>query len=177
MAGGAKPDGPEPAPAATGALARPVPTEPAKPLPLPGAILFCCNHNAIRSPLAEALMKSLHGRRVFVQSCGVREHDEVDPFMTVVAGEIGIDMARHRPRSFEQMEAWGDDITSYDVIVALSPAAQRQALERVQGSSVEVLYWPTLDPSGIGESREQKLAAYRQTRDQVAGHLATTFGS
>ncbi|MEM9782168.1 MAG: low molecular weight phosphatase family protein [Pseudomonadota bacterium] len=142
---------------------------------MPGAVLFCCNHNAIRSPLAEALMKKYHGRRVFVQSCGVREHEEVDPFMIAAAAEIDVDMARHRPRSFEQMEAWGDDITSYDVIVALSPAAQRQALERTRSSSVEVLYWPTLDPSGIGESREQKLDAYRQTRDQIVARIEASF--
>lgn len=146
-------------------------------LALPGAVLFCCNHNVIRSPVAEALMKKLHGRRVFVQSCGVREHEEIDPFMATVAREIGLDVTRHRPRSFDQMEAWGDDITSYDLIVALSPAAQRQALERTRGASVEVLYWQTLDPSGIGETRDQKLDAYRQTRDQIARHLTEAFGA
>ncbi|MEM6680357.1 MAG: low molecular weight phosphatase family protein [Pseudomonadota bacterium] len=145
------------------------------PRPLPGAVLFCCNHNAIRSPFAEALMKRLHGRRVFVQSCGVREQDDPDPFMVSVASEMGLDMSRHRPRSFQDMESWGDDITSYDLIVALSPAAQRQALERTRTSSVEIEYWPTLDPSGIGESRAQKLDAYRQTRDQIDAMLRRAF--
>ena len=161
------------APAPDRAEAGPPPARPS----LPGSVLFCCNYNAIRSPFAEALMKKLHGRRVFVQSCGVRHEMEVSPFMVEVAGEIGIDMARHRPRSFEEMEEWGDDITSYDVIVALSPAAQRQALETTRMSSVEVLYWPTLDPEGIGETREQKLDAFRQTRDQIRMLLTRRFGS
>ncbi|MEM6487601.1 MAG: low molecular weight phosphatase family protein [Pseudomonadota bacterium] len=143
---------------------------------LPGAVLFCCTHNAIRSPVAEALLKQLHGRRVFVQSAGVRQMDEVDPFMAAAAAEIGLDISRHRPRSFEQVEAWGDDLGSYDLIVALSPAAQRQALERTRTASVDVDYWPTLDPSGIGETRDQKLDAYRQTRDQIRARIAQVFG-
>ncbi|MEO0959006.1 MAG: low molecular weight phosphatase family protein [Pseudomonadota bacterium] len=143
---------------------------------LPGAVLFCCNQNQIRSPYAEGLLKQLHGRKVFVQSCGVRESEEVDPFMAVVAAETGIDIAKHRPRSFDEMEAWGDDITGYDLIVALSPAAQRHALERTRAAAVDIEYWPVLDPSGIGESREQKLDAYRQTRDQILGLVRNTFG-
>ncbi|MEM6421041.1 MAG: low molecular weight phosphatase family protein [Pseudomonadota bacterium] len=73
------------------------------PGPLPTAVLFCCNHNEIRSPLAEALMKRLHGKAVYVQSCGVREStgEAADPFMASVAKEIGVDLSRHRPRTFE----------------------------------------------------------------------------
>lgn len=123
-------------------------------------------------------MKRLHGKAVYVQSCGVREStgEAADPFMASVAKEIGIDLSRHRPRTFEQMESWGDDIGSYDLIVALSPAAQRQALERTRTASVEVDYWQTLDPSGIGESRAQKLDAYRATRDQILRTLQQRFG-
>ena len=143
---------------------------------LPGSVLFCCNYNAIRSPFAEALLKKLHGRAVYVQSCGVRHDMDTDPFMIEAAAEIGVDLARHRPKSFADMEEWGDDITSYDVIVALTPAAQRQALEKTRSSSVEVLYWPTLDPAGIGETRAQKLDAYRQTRDQIVRMMEERFG-
>ncbi len=121
-------------------------------------------------------MKKLHGGRVYVQSVGVRPLPEVDPFMVEVAREIGVDLSRHRPRSFDDMEAWGDDIGAYDLIVALTPASQRRALEYTRHSSVEVLYWPTLDPSGIGEKREARLDAYRQTRDQIRGAILDTFG-
>ncbi|MGF1554245.1 MAG: low molecular weight phosphatase family protein [Paracoccaceae bacterium] len=143
---------------------------------LPGAILFCCNHNSVRSPLAEGLMKRRFGRRVFVQSCGVREAEAVDGFMLAAAAEIGIDLSRHRPRSFDEMEAWGDDITAYDLIVALSPAAQRQALERTRTASVDVVYWPILDPVGLGETREQRLVAYREAREQIAERMRACFG-
>ena len=142
---------------------------------LPGSILFCCDHNAVRSPMAEGLMKLLHGQKVFVQSAGVFDDLEVDGFMIAVAEEIGIDISRHRSRSFEQMEEWGDDIDAYDRIIALSPAAQRHALERTREFHVDVSYWPTLDPTGLGEKREEKLAAYRQTRDQLKARILEEF--
>jgi len=139
-------------------------------------VLFCCDHNAVRSPVAEGLMKKLHGRGVFVQSAGVHHDLEVDPFMVAVADEIGVDISRHRAKSFDEMEQWGDDMGSFDLVVALSPASQRRALEYTRHFSIDVVYWPTLDPTSIGETREQKLDAYRQTRDQILNAIIATFG-
>jgi len=121
-------------------------------------------------------MKKLHGRGVFVQSAGVHHDMEVDPFMVAVAQELGVDLSRHQPTSFDEMEDWGDDIGAFDLIVALSPASQRRALEYTRHYHVDVLYWPTLDPTGIGETRAQKLDAYRQTRDQILHAIVATFG-
>ena len=121
-------------------------------------------------------MKKLHGERVFVQSAGVHHDLEVDPFMVAVAGELEVDISRHRAKSFDEMEDWGDDMGSFDMIVALSPAAQRRALEYTRHFSIEVVYWATLDPTGIGERREQKLDAYRQARDQILASIVASFG-
>ena len=143
---------------------------------LPGSVLFCCDHNAVRSPVAEGLMKKLHGDRIFVQSAGVHHDLDVDPFMVAVAAELDVDISRHRCKSFDEMEEWGDDMGSFDMIVALSPASQRRALEYTRHLSLEVVYWPTLDPTGIGDRREQKLDAYRQTRDQILKSIIATFG-
>ena len=142
---------------------------------LPGSILFCCDHNAVRSPLAEGIMKKLHGTRVFVQSVGIRNDLEVDGFAVAVAQEIGIDISRHRAKSFAEMEEWGEDIDAYDRIVALSPGAQRQALEYTRDYHVEVTYWPILDPTGLGDRREERLEAYRQTRDQIMERIMAEF--
>ena len=142
---------------------------------LPGSVLFCCDHNSVRSPMAEGLMKDLHGQRVFVQSAGITEELEIDGFMISVAAEIGIDISRHRSRSFDQMEEWGDDLGAYDRIIALSPGAQRQALERTRDYHVDVTYWPTLDPTGLGTKREEILANYRQTRDQLRERILEEF--
>lgn len=120
-------------------------------------------------------MKALHGRQVFVQSAGVFSEIEVDGFMVAVAAEIGIDISRHRVRSFDDMKSWGDDIDAYDRIIALSPGAQRRSLESIADYHVEVNYWPTLDPTGLGEHREERLAAYRQTRDQILARIRQEF--
>ena len=143
---------------------------------LPQSILFCCDHNAVRSPMAEGIMKKLYGTETYVQSVGVINDLEIDGFSIAVCEEIGVELSRHRSRSFDEMERWGDDLSSFDLIVALSPASQRRALELTRLFHLTVEYWPILDPTGIGETREMKLASYRQTRDQIKSKLREKWG-
>jgi arsenate reductase len=142
---------------------------------LPQSVLFCCDHNAVRSPMAEGLLKKLHGNRIYVQSAGVMHDLEIDGFTIAACRELGVELAEHKARSFQEMEAWGDQIDSYDLIVAMSPAAQRAALELTRWYAIELEYWPILDPTGIGETREAKLTSYRQTRDQILTRLRHRF--
>ena len=143
---------------------------------LPQSILFCCDHNAVRSPMAEGIMKKLFGTGTYVQSVGVINDLEIDGFSIAVCDEIGVELSRHRSRSFDEMERWGDDLSSFDLIVALSPASQRRALELTRLFHLTVEYWPILDPTGIGETREMKLVSYRQTRDQILSKLREKWG-
>ena len=143
---------------------------------LPQSILFCCDHNAVRSPMAEGIMKKLYGTGTYVQSVGVINDLEIDGFSIAVCDEIGVELSRHRSRSFDEMERWGDDLSSFDLIVALSPASQRRALELTRLFHLTVEYWPILDPTGIGETREMKLVSYRQTRDQIKSKLREKWG-
>ncbi|MEM9011831.1 MAG: low molecular weight phosphatase family protein [Pseudomonadota bacterium] len=143
---------------------------------LPGSVLFCCDHNAVRSPMAEGLMKAALGQRIYVQSAGIHHDQEIDGFAVAVCAELGVPLTRHRSRSLEEMEEWGDRIDAFDLIIALSPAAQRRAQEYTRHHAIEVEYWPVLDPTGIGERREEKLVAYRQTRDQIREAIAERFG-
>nr|WP_321511227.1 low molecular weight phosphatase family protein [uncultured Celeribacter sp.] len=143
---------------------------------LPHSVLFCCDHNSVRSPMAEGLMKKFYGTRVYVQSAGVHSDLDVDGFAVAVCAEIGVELHRHQARSFDDMKEWGDDISSYDLVVALSPASQRHALELTRFYHLEVEYWPIMDPTGIGESREAKLDAYRQARDQIETRMTARFG-
>jgi arsenate reductase len=140
------------------------------------SVLFCCDYNAVRSPMAEAIMKKNYGSRIYVQSAGVKNELEVDGFAVAVCAEIGVELHQHRVRSFHEMEQWGDRIDAYDLIVALSPAAMRQAQEYTRYHHIDVEYWPTYDPTGLGETREAKLAAYRQTRDQIGKRILERFG-
>ena len=143
---------------------------------LPQSILFCCDHNSVRSPMAEGIMKKLYGTGTYVQSVGVINDLEIDGFSIAVCDEIGVELSRHRSRSFDEMERWGDDLSSFDLIVALSPASQRRALELTRLFHLVVEYWPILDPTGIGETREMKLVSYRQTRDQILNKLREKWG-
>ena len=126
--------------------------------------------------MAEGLMKKLYGQRAYVQSAGVKNDMEVDGFSIAVCQEIGIELSRHRARSFEEMQEWGDDLGQFDLIIALSPASQHMALELTRLYHLEVEYWPILDPSSLGETREAKLAAYRQARNQIRDRMIARFG-
>jgi protein-tyrosine-phosphatase len=143
---------------------------------LPQSVLFCCDHNAVRSPMAEGIMKKFYGTGTYVQSVGVINDLEIDGFSIATCEEIGVELSRHRSRSFDEMEQWGDDLSSFDLIVALSPASQRRALELTRFFHLTVEYWPILDPTGLGETRETKLASYRQTRDQIVDQLTRRWG-
>lgn len=143
---------------------------------IPASILFCCDYNSIRSPMAEGLMKKRYGTTAYVQSAGVKHDLEIDGFAVAVCAEFGIHLERHRARSFDEMQQWGDDLSGFDLIVALSPASQRRALELTRHYHLEVEYWPVLDPSGLGDSREDKLARYRETRDQIVARMTDRFG-
>ncbi len=121
-------------------------------------------------------MKKFHGSDTYVQSVGVKNDQEIDGFSVAVCAEIGVELERHRSRSFDEMEEWGDDLSSFDLVVALSPASQRRALDLTRLFHLEVEYWPIMDPSGLGEGREEKLAAYRQTRDQIVARIIDRWG-
>jgi protein-tyrosine-phosphatase len=136
---------------------------------LPSSVLFACSFNAIRSPMAEAMLKALHGRRIFVDSVGVREAP-VDPFAIAVMAEIGLDLARHRPKTFDALED-----TSFDLVVSLSPEAQHKAVELTRTMACEVEYWPVFDATAVEGSREERLAAYRLVRDHLRKRIGERF--
>ncbi len=121
-------------------------------------------------------MKKFYGQRAYIQSAGVKNDMEIDGFSIAVCAELGIELSRHRSRSFEEMREWGDDLGQFDLIIALSPASQRTALELTRTYHLEVEYWPILDPTGLGETREAKLASYRQSREQIRQRMLDRFG-
>jgi protein-tyrosine-phosphatase len=139
---------------------------------LPPAVLFVCTMNALRSPMAAAILRHLAGRRCYVESAGVRAGD-LDGFMVAVMTEIGIDVSRHKPRTLDDLND-----TSFDLIVSLSPEAHHQALELTRTMAVDVEYWPTFDASLVADngSRDQVLQSYRQVRDLLFKKIKVRFG-
>ena len=127
----------------------------------PQSVLFACSFNAVRSPMAEALARQHFGRDVFTASVGVRP-GQLDGFAVAAMEELGIDISRHKPRLFADL-----DDESFDMIISLSPEAHHSALEYTRTMAVDVVYWPTIDPTAAQGSREQMLNAYRGVRDSL----------
>jgi protein-tyrosine-phosphatase len=140
----------------------------------PQAVLFACGLNSIRSPIAAGLLSHLAGRSLHVGSAGVRK-GELDPFAVAVMGEIGLDISKHKPLTFDELEDW--EGLNFDLIVTLAPEAHHRALELMRGRATEVEYWPTPDPDAVEGNREQRLDAYRAVRDQLAARIRTRFAA
>lgn len=137
---------------------------------IPGAILFMCAMNAIRSPMAEVIARSLLPS-VYIVSAGVRK-GERDPFVDVVLDEIGLTLGKRQPQTLDELE---DDY--FDLVVTLSPEAHHRALELTRSSAVEVIYWPVADPTVVQGTRDQMLDAYRGVRDHLDRMIRERFVS
>src|SRR5215472_10049844 len=133
------------------------------------AVLIACTMNAVRSPMAAAILRHLAGQRLYVESAGVRAGN-LDPLAVVVMEEIGLEIGKHTPRRFEDLEDG-----SFDLVITLSPEAQHKAMEMTRTAATRVEYWPTLDPTAVEGSREQRLQAYRVVRDQLMERLKQRF--
>jgi len=145
---------------------------------LPGAVLFACNLNRVRSPMAEGLMRRMFGTRVFVDSCGLRANrgmapgdDRVDPFCVAVMEEVGVDLGAHVPKNFDDLED-----QSFDLVISLTPEAQHRAVELGRRNAVEIEYWPTHDPTLVVGPRASVIEAYREVRAFLETRLRERFG-
>ena len=149
-----------------------MPPPASRPVRQPLAVLFACGLNAVRSPIAAGLFAQMFGRSIYVGSAGVRK-GELDPFAVAVMAEIGLDISKHKPVTFEEYDEW--EGLNFDLIITLAPEAHHRALELTRTSGVDVEYWPTADPTGVEGNREQRLDAYRQVRDQLVQRLRERF--
>src|SRR3984893_222387 len=128
----------------------------------PQAVLFACGLHSVRSPMAQSLLQQMFPRALYVKSAGVRK-GELDPFAVAVMAELGHDISRHKPITFEELEDW--EGLNFDLIITLSPEAHHKALELTRTLAAEVEYWPTHDPTGTNSNHEQKLHSYREDCD------------
>jgi len=136
---------------------------------LPSAVLFACTMNAVRSPMAEAILKHLHGHHIYVDSAGARA-GEIDGFVIEVMDEIGIDVSSHNAKTFDDLED-----SSFDMIISLSPEAQHKAVDMTRVMACDLEFWNTFDPTMIEGNRETRLDAYRQVRDQLMTRIKAEF--
>ncbi|MFN4353362.1 low molecular weight phosphatase family protein [Parvibaculum sp.] len=140
---------------------------------LPGSVLFACNLNTVRSSMAEAILKKLHGHRIYVDSAGVAPAEEPDPFTAEVLREEGFTPSASGPKGFDDL-----DETSFDLIVALTPEARAKAEVLTRSSATDVEYWEVEDPlaAPTGGNRDRRLAAYRELRNTLRRYIEARFG-
>lgn len=136
---------------------------------LPGAVLFACGQNAVRSPMAAALMRQQFGNRLYVASAGVHE-GALHPMAVEVMAEIGIDIARHEPRTFDTLSD-----TGFDLVISLAPEAHHHAVEMTRTMAIEAEYWPTPDPTVEFGNRAQQVEQFRQVRDFLRQRIRERF--
>ena len=138
----------------------------------PQAVLFACGQNSIRSVMAASLLQQMFPQALYVKSAGVKK-GELDPFVVAVMAELGQDVSKHKPTTFEELDDW--EGLNFDLIITLSPEAHHKALDLTRTNAADVEYWPTADPSGIEGNREQKLAAYREVLDSLLLRIRKRF--
>jgi protein-tyrosine-phosphatase len=138
----------------------------------PQAVLFACGLNSVRSPMAQSLLQQMFPHALYVKSAGVRT-GELDPFAVAVMAELGQDISRHKPTTFEELDDW--EGLNFDLIITLSPEAHHKALELTRTHAVDVEYWPTHDPTDAEGNREQKLQAYREVCDTLSMRIRRRF--
>jgi protein-tyrosine-phosphatase len=138
----------------------------------PQAVLFACAQNAVRSPMAESLLRQMFPQGLYVKSAGARK-GELDPFAVAVMAELGQDISNHKPQTFEELDDW--EGLNFDLIITLSPEAHHKALDLTRTLAADVEYWPTPDPTTTEGSRDQKLAAYREVCDGLSMRIRRRF--
>ena len=129
-----------------------------------------CSQNAVRSPIAESLSKTLFPNAIFFDSAGVRG-GLFNPFAVEVMADIDIDISNHQPKAYEEL-----DDTYFDLVITLSPIAHAVALDIKRSQSIEVENWPIADPTKIQGRRSIILDAYRHIRDDLSARIVARFG-
>ena len=140
-------------------------------------MLFCCNYNSVRSPMAEGIFKKIIGRKIFVQSAGIFDTLEIDGFTVKVCDEINVKLSKHRVRSLKEMEREGGFIGSFDLIIALTKESSKEAKKYSSFSSVLIEDWIVEEPKKDENDMNQTLVSYRRTRDIIFGKINQRFQS
>ena len=139
------------------------------------SVLFCCNYNSVRSPMAEGIFKKLIGRKIFVQSAGVFDTLEIDGFTVKVCNEINVKLSKHRVRSLREMEREGGFIGSFDLIIPLTKESSEEVNRYSTYSSVMIEDWIVDEPIKDENNINQTIYSYRMTRDIIFDKIKNRF--
>ncbi len=130
-------------------------------------ILFVCNMNSVRSPMASAILASARAPDLAVDSAGVYEGGG-DPFVAAVLDEIGVSLGDYEPKSLSDV-----DVSAVDLLVALTPEAAAEARRLLPPGRIE--FWPIDNPSDVRGGEDELFGAYRAVRDELAERIRARF--
>ena len=133
-------------------------------------VLFICQLNSVRSPMAEGLLRKRLGNKIFVKSCGLTPDDPND-FMLSIMNEIGIDMSGHKPLAVEDVKG-----EAFDRIIAFTAAAKAGAEAVLGDNHPEIELWSVPNPGEGSLDVRALLNNYRAIRSNIDARLAREFG-
>ena len=139
------------------------------------SVLFCCNYNSVRSPMAEGIFKKIVGRKIFVQSAGIFDTLEIDGFTVKVCDEINVKLNKHRVRSLSEMEQKGGFTGSFDLIIPLTKESSDEVYKYSIYSSVMIENWLVDEPIKDENNINKTLCSYRMTRDIIIEKIKYRF--
>ena len=139
------------------------------------SVLFCCNYNSVRSPMAEGIFKKIIGRKIFVQSAGIFDNLEIDGFTVKVCDEINVKLNKHRVRSLREMEKNGGFTGSFDLIIPLTKESSDEVYKYSTYSSVMIENWLVDEPVKDENNVSKTLDSYRITRDVIYDKINDRF--
>jgi len=113
--------------------------------------------------MAEGLLKHLAGDRFEVYSAGTKP-DYVRPEAITVMKEIGIDISNNRAKHVDEFER-----EVFDYVLTVCDKAKESC--PVYPGHKNRLHHSFEDPAVVQGSEEERLSAFRRTRDQIKAYL------
>lgn len=132
-------------------------------------VLFICQLNSVRSPMAEGLLRKRLGDKINVTSCGLTPDDPND-FMLTIMKEVGIDMSGHEPLGLVDIK---DE--TFDRIIAFTEGAKAGAEAFLDDRHPEIELWAVPNPGEGSLDVRALLNNYRAIRSNIDARLGREF--
>ena len=126
-------------------------------------VLFVCTHNSARSQMAEAMLNAWGEAKFAAFSAGT-EATGIKPETIQVMDEIGISLDGHRSKTIDEFRG-----QRFEWFITVCDEAQKNC--PVLPGVEDVAHWSIEDPSLAEGTPEQRLAVFRQVRDDIRNRL------
>lgn len=139
-------------------------------------VLFVCDWNAARSPLAETILNAECGDALEAASAGIEASDYIDSFIIALCKEkYDINLINKEPIGLAQR----NDLASFDIYIALTKQAYShlKTIKETQKLEADIEYWETSLPPDKNQPRDMIMAAYNALYDEIKSHIDNRFSA